>query len=274
LWDVIGFFQAPFINAIAEYLGEGYDGLRFVAVQKRRRSRFAKADFDGMLTYCLLECRMLVDLMEKLREHLATANLPVSRWDGAGAVAASLLRREGIKNHMSVSALVPREISDAAQYAYAGGRIEALRFGHAPCTSIHAYDVRSAYPAAMQYAPCLRHGHWQPYRAYSEDTLGGPCFGLFHVRWKLRATTRLAPFFWRDTDHAIFFPIEGEGWYHAPECKRRSTHWTQSSFTVRLTFSTPMCGGNRAITNRSHLFRRCMHNARNGSETESARRWR
>jgi hypothetical protein len=217
LWDVIGFFQAPFIHAIAEYLGEGYDGLRFVAVQKRRRSRFAKADFDGMLTYCLLECRMLVDLMEKLREHLATANLPVSRWDGAGAVAASLLRREGIKNYMSVPALVPQAVSDAAQYAYAGGRIEALRFGHAPHTSIHAYDVRSAYPAAMQYAPCLRHGHWQPYRAYSEDTLGGSCFGLFHVRWKLRATTRLAPFFWRDTDHAIFFPIEGEGWYHAPE---------------------------------------------------------
>lgn len=216
LWDVFGFFQSSFVTAMTKYFGDDYPDLRFIAEQKAIRSEFDASEVATILRYCLRECAMLVALMDRVREHLQTCDLAISRWDGAGACAASLLRRENIKEHMSKG--MPDLVLDAAQFAYAGGRMEVFQFGHSPNTTIHHYDINSAYPAAMLHCPSLAFGAWYHHARYTDDSLIEAPFALFHVRFKWDKRTRICPLFWRSCDGAIYFPHgEGQGWYWSPE---------------------------------------------------------
>lgn len=210
VWDVWGFFQGSFIGALEKY---GLPVPRHLRQMKATRARFTLSNQRKITGYCHRECALLVTLMEKTRDYLAQASLPVQRWDGAGACAVALLKRENTKAHQSVS---PDHVRRAARYAYAGGRIELVRYGHAPNTPIHHYDICSAYPAAIRSCPSLVNGSWEPVRA---GKLPAPdAFALTHVRWSFDDTRPgVLPFFWRSPTGAIFFPWKGSGWYWTPE---------------------------------------------------------
>jgi hypothetical protein len=78
------------------------------------------------------------------------------------------------------------------------------------------YDIKSAYPWAAQHLPALKPGHWTHHRR-GEGRTG---FSLSRVRWRYSGGALdpvFHPFFWRDPSGAIFFPVEGEGWYWEPE---------------------------------------------------------
>lgn len=210
LWDVFGFFQSTFVEACEKYLGVDYPELEFIREQKQRRQQFTVDELADIERYCLLECRTLEALMIKLREYLEVAELPIKRWDGAGACAAALLQREKILDHKRDCMAA---VNDAAQYAYAGGRMELARYGHAPNTPVYHYDINSAYPTAMCRLPSLRSGEF--IRGEGSYQIGLP-FSLYRIRFRFNDCV-MYPFFWRADNCSIYYPQEGEGWYWQPE---------------------------------------------------------
>lgn len=221
VWDVFGFYQASFVTACMKNGVGDPEVLRAVQAMKRARATFKARDLEAIQQYCEKECELLVYLMRQLKRDMDGAELRVQRWDGAGAVAAALLAREGVKRFKEPAP--PAPVLDAVQRAFAGGRIELLRYGHHQ-GEIHHYDLNSAYPAALRGVPCLAHGAWHHRGAASAAaglgaSVGGPAFALYRVRWAGRAGDRLHPFFWRGRDGRIFYPSSGEGWYWEPEVR-------------------------------------------------------
>lgn len=214
LWDVFGFFQSTFVDAMLKYIGTSTT-LDEIKARKAQRSTFRMKDVDDIKAYCAKECRALVSLMDTLHANLDMAGLPISRWDGAGACAASLLRRERTHEHKRHRDDTPDDVLRAAQHAYAGGRTEMVRYGHAPNTRIYHYDINSAYPAAMRACPSLAHGEWT--RAPARGALPArDAFALVHVRWAFDDAP-MYPFFWRSHDTSIYYPQRGQGWCWVPE---------------------------------------------------------
>lgn len=210
LWDAFGFFQSTFVDACEKYLGSNYPDLQYVREQKQRRQVFQLKELGEIERYCLIECRMLEALMCKLQEYLTVAELPIRRWDGAGACAAALLMRENVLDHKRECMITVRE---AAQYAYAGGRSELCRYGHLPNTPIYHYDINSAYPTAMCKLPSLRSGEFIKGDGSYQSKLP---FSLYRIRFRFGDCV-LYPFFWRAHNYSIYYPQEGEGWYWQPE---------------------------------------------------------
>lgn len=218
LWDVFGFFQSSFVGALDKYGIVRGARLERLADMKRARATFTAREWARIRRYCQSECRYLVALCERLRGYLIDADLRIRRWDGAGAVAAALLTRQGVAHHMAET---PGPVQRAARHAYAGGRTELYRYGHAPRTAVYHYDINSAYPTAMLELPSLAGGEWRrvtsPHLAHESRYP----FALWRVRWRAPSDTRLRgvglPFFWRDRHAAIWYPREGEGWYWTPE---------------------------------------------------------
>jgi hypothetical protein len=211
LWDTFGFFQSSFVSAVEQYLGKDWPALALIAKQKALRSTFTLGDVDAVSLYCRAECDTLVSLMGRLHGYMQDAGLSVSRWDGAGAVAAAVLSREGAADHLTRA--IPREVQIAARHAYAGGRSELVQYGYAPDTPVYHYDINSAYPTAMQHLPSLNAGQWRRSSGFIRDA---PTLTVYRVRWDL-AHAALYPFFFRSHDASIFYPQRGEGWYWAPE---------------------------------------------------------
>ncbi len=223
LWDVIGFYQSTFLGALEDWLDERERAaLDFARIErgKARRSAFTMAELDEIRAYTRAELRALVVLMRRLRDHLAEAGLPIARWDGAGAVAGSLLRREKVKDAI---APISDELERIAQHAYFGGRIEAVRYGTSD-RPVWQYDLRSAYPSAMTQLPRLAGGSWYKHEPCERSVSG---FALVRVRWSLRAEHELYPFAYRDRWGEISYPPAGEAWCWWPE-------WEAADAALRL----------------------------------------
>lgn len=222
LWDVFGFFQSKFTEALNKYLGKDYHRTSMIEQHKLVRSDFTVDELPDILHYCQEECHALVDLMRTLKEYLDKAELKIARWDGAGACAAALLKRQGTVNHKGVS---PPAVMEAAQHAYAGGRTELVQYGHAPTTPIYHYDINSAYPTAMRMCPSLALGYWTHERPrirkqwlwQSGERIPPSEFALYFVEWSFKDDADCFPFFWRAHDTSIYYPSQGSGWYWAPE---------------------------------------------------------
>lgn len=212
LWDTFAFFQSSFLKAIRTWLGEDYPDLEAIRAGKERRGTFTAADKEMMIDYCARELAALVKLMDRVREHMQEVGLTLSRWDGAGAPAAALLRKYKVGTHQM---LPPPGVLQAAKHAYAGGRTELPLYGFLDGPAWN-YDLKSAYPWAAQYLPALRPGHWTHHTGGS----GRTPFSVTRLRWRFRGDPLdpvFHPFFWRDPSGAIYFPAEGEGWYWEPE---------------------------------------------------------
>lgn len=213
LWDVQGFFQCSFVSAINQYLPEqDRREIHFIESEKARRGKddWDILHVDTMLQYCLLECRLLVKLMNELARCLDYASIHVSRWDGAGSVAATLMKRYGIKKHINQDLV--KNIRKSIAQAYAGGRIEAIKYGHYE-GKVYCYDIRSAYPSVIQHLPSQRRGKFlrvEPKRKISP-------FGLYHIRWECNFSAPFYPFYWRDKNGRIYYPQFGQGWYYGQE---------------------------------------------------------
>lgn len=130
VYDVWGFFQSTFVNGLSDYglLTEESD-YHFLASMKSKRDQFETMDIETIDAYCKKECEYLVKLMGKLQGYFrhSAINIALSRWDGAGASAAALLKQKNIKDH--IEALKPA-VMEAALHAYSGGRIELVQYGH------------------------------------------------------------------------------------------------------------------------------------------------
>jgi len=220
IWDVFGFFQSSFVGALKSY-GANPKVIDRILQMKNQRAEFDAANLRQIVEYCREECAELAALMARVLEYMKDAELKIARWDGAGAVAGALLRREGVKQYM---ATLPTEIETASRHAYFGGRIECLCFGHDPKTEIWEADIRSAYPTAAKDLPCLACGTWNRITRPTRADLTR--FSLVRVRWNLPRHAPFFPFPWRaESDGNVYFPPRGEGWYWTPEIVAALDAW-------------------------------------------------
>ena len=208
IYDVVSFFQCAFVAACDSYLGDRFVDRDLIVENKALRSSFSLDDVETVLTYNKAELTNLTMLVAELRRRLNAVGLRPARWDGPGAIAAALLTREGVKKARAES---PPDVATAARYAYAGGRFEVIKHGHSDAPA-YEYDVNSAYPAALRHVPDLTDGTW-----IHHDGEHDAEFALYHIRWSLNDMLRPGPFFRRNKNGTICYPVEGESWYWTPE---------------------------------------------------------
>jgi len=209
IYDVVSFFQCPFVKACDDYLGDKFTNREMIVANKALRSSFTLADIDAVRVYNAAELDNLLALMAELRARLNKCGLRPRRWDGPGAVAAALLMREGVK---SAKGVPPAKAAHAARFAYAGGRFEVIRFGHVE-TPVYEYDINSAYPSALRDVPDLSDGHWT--RVVGDP--GPQPFALYHVEYHGRYPALPGAFFRRDPNGTVCYPLHVTGWYWSPE---------------------------------------------------------
>ena len=208
--DVVSFFQCSFVKACDTYLGAAFESRDLIVSNKALRSSFTLADVPEVREYNRLELVNLVKLMQELRLRLNKCNLRPRRWNGPGAIAASLLLREKIHDAQETC---PTEVARAARYAYAGGRFEVFRYGSVTGRA-YEYDVNSAYPSALRYVPNLRAGKWVHLRMDQRPSDG---FALYHVRLRNGPFNLPGPLFSRAPNGTICYPTDVTGWYWGPE---------------------------------------------------------
>lgn len=212
-YDTYGFHQTSFVRAAEKLVGASDRRLNTVREEKKRRGAFRPADADRVRHYTSLELEITVEMAEHTLDAMTKFGLKLQRLDGAGAVAAAMLRKYGVRQYMAV---MPDEIHRASTFAYAGGRAEMVRLGYTLDGGWGA-DMRSAYPTMCLRLPCLAHGRW---RRVPDGDFREP-FALAEVRWDFDrmgyADGWLMPFPLRTATGSIYFPVVGHSWVWRPE---------------------------------------------------------
>jgi len=207
VWDVWGFFQDTFSEVMRKWI-PGDPDYEMIKREKGNRSIFARSEIDTIRKYNQAELRCLVAIMNRARDALAALDLPITRWDGAGAVASAMMRKHGVKECKRAP---PAGVLMASRYAYSGGHIEAPQLGYRDGMVFH-YDVNSAYPDRFRELPDLTRGHWRHGHGVPPDG-----FTVVRTRFHFHAGNSFYPLFFREEGGSIFYPARGEGWYWYPE---------------------------------------------------------
>lgn len=250
LWDVFGFFQENFVGVMAKWLGKNHRHYELIKRMKLLRGDFENITQSEINAYNAAELETLTELMEKVHEAIERLDLKINRWDGAGAVAAAILRKHEVKKHKSCD-LVPLDpaIDEAIATAYAGGRIEVCKIG-VHNAQVWDYDINSAYPFVMKDLPCLACGEWEEGEGEPPDG-----FTLVHCKYDFIHGMPFYPLFYRTNAMQISFPQSGEGiywfpeyeaalqcsgvidvikWFHfKPSCHHKPFHWIEDYYKTR-----------------------------------------
>jgi hypothetical protein len=224
LWDVIGFFQASFIETVEKWLGKDYIDYELILSGKQQRENFNVTDNDFIQRYNLAECKALTLIMGKLHKSLDALDLKVARWDGAGAIASKMCSKYDVKRALGTidgagawtKTIYRPELQTVFQHGYFGGRIELISYGRYQ-GAVHHYDINSAYPFIQRNLPALTAGKWK--HINKVNLLKIPAFSIIHVKWNLN-NSRIYPFPYRSAlQLKILYPAQGECWIWYPEVK-------------------------------------------------------
>lgn len=217
IFDVFSFFQCKFTTACGDYIGDDelyLDISDEVAHGKGLRDTFEYSDLETIIKpYMHKELKLLVRLMNQLRDLLASVDLHPQGWHGPGAIASSLLSLHRISKHR------PKEdshyVTTATQYAYAGGRFEGFKTG-LYYGDVYSYDIRSAYPYALTQVPSLDESF-----TVDSDATDVPDFSLCRVSYVDRSISRtgINPFALRSRGGSIYYPNAVATWVWGCEYK-------------------------------------------------------
>lgn len=210
VYEVFGFFQARFVKALADWNIPVQDNDELEEM-KSSRGEFDESMMPRIVDYCHTECQLLVTLMEGLRNALDVVNIKLRGWNGAGAIAASILSAQGVKAHLVHQAHLPEPIQHACLSAYFGGRTELFQQGS--FDTISQYDICSAYPWAATFLPSLTGSRWEHLAGYDRTEP----HVIYEVGWTIAPGSILGPFPYRGKGGRICYPVNGRGWYHACE---------------------------------------------------------
>lgn len=214
-WDSFQFFQQSFVKALRDWKAAPPEVIDEILAMKDKRGGFQDSERQSIRDYCLKECELLVGMMSRLAETLDALDIRLSSWYGAGSIASAVFKREGVKKHIRREWDAP--VQDAIMRSYFGGRVETFAVGIRE-SECYNWDVRSAYPSAMQSLPSLADCSVEHTRRYNPSEP----YAIWRVRWEARSTpVRLTPFPFRHKKR-IFWPYSGEGWYHAEEVRAAS----------------------------------------------------
>jgi hypothetical protein len=239
IFDVGSFFQCPFIKALRQWGIGTEEEQDKIAAGKDLRAVFATVPFEIILEYNLLECRMLAELMTDFRDVCIELDMVPKKWTGPGQIAEKFLEQNGIprvediplfqldpynpdvKSHRDLGTPTDPVYGVAAfgRYSFYGPWFEISRIGYTsvPCVQ---WDINSAFPDALRYAPCLIHGEWERVtekRTVSEDELS-ICFGSFKPDPESKDFL-YGGFSVRRKDGSIYRPENGRGWYWSFEIR-------------------------------------------------------
>jgi hypothetical protein len=226
IYDVLGFFQASFLTACNEYLGADHPSLALISKGKETRNEFTWGDIDFMVTYNEMELKLLVEVMNILRQDLASVDIYPSQWYGPGAIANQVMK----KNNIPICRDIPEEVTYAAQYAYAGGRFELFKLGYYRGT-VYEYDIRSAYPSIIAELPDLTKGTWDYVESFEPGS-----FGVWRVDYVSPYgddSTLPEPLFCRSKTGTISFPHQVKGWYWTPEASLVNDDYIEGGWVFR-----------------------------------------
>lgn len=222
IYDVVSFFNCIFIEAVSEYLGDREE-LKIVETGKAGRNTFRYRDLESKVRpYMRLELILLVDLMTRLRNLLASIGVHPTSWHGPGAIATKLLQNHGLRDVLTQN--LPEGVKLASQYAYFGGHVEPFKTGYYD-KSVYSYDIRGAYPYAMSTMPNISKGLWiqKEYPALRHTSMVDD-FGLYKCRYRgdvertfSDGILEMHPFPYRDSKNRIHYPTKVEGWYWGVE---------------------------------------------------------
>jgi hypothetical protein len=222
--EVFGFFQCSFLKAITDWSIGTEQERETIRANKASRPDFFRLDAE-MQRYCLLECRMLAELMTEFRETCRVVNIVPKAWEGAGWLAMRLLenqehpKRPGGKGNCRPER--PRAFEEAANAAYFGGRFEVSRAGALP-GPVYENDIGSAYPSAMRSLPCPLHTEW-------EHAIGRPPAGSLYVAdiSFVHPSSAVWGGFPIRTKAGLCWPRAAGGWYWSVEidAARRGGAW-------------------------------------------------
>ena len=214
IFEISGWFHCPYAIALQKYqIGTSEEIARIVS-GKEDRPEFMWSEIDEINEYMQLELKLMPPLMDAIRTICLNAGFNPRGWYGPSALAKELLTKNHIKKSM---AKCPREVNDAACYAFAGGRFEAFRGGFIRRRN-RTYDKNSAYMHAALDLPNLARGRWR-------HTSGGwepGRFALYHIRYRDTerfSVTKPYPLFRRLKNGNVVWTKSVEGWYWSPEAE-------------------------------------------------------
>jgi len=256
IYETFGFFQKSFLKVLEQFSIGSPEQRKQIAVSKAGRGTDTWTIDDRTREYCALECDMLANTMEKLRDNCFAAGIRPMAWTGAGKIAKALHASNRTPKMADLD--IPPEAADMASMAYYGGRFEVTRIGLIN-QQVHEYDIRSAYPSAMLSLPCLvpQHGHWfkatdKELRSQSTDTaisfsIASVSFAGFGKETApLPIRSREGHLYWPKKGRGIYFSCEVEsalrsgydihyhtGWTYVQTCKCRPFEWVYEMYEYR-----------------------------------------
>jgi hypothetical protein len=249
--DVFGFYQESFIKAIASLVKNGYitqEQHDIISANKARRHDFANLPFEQIKNYCALELEALSKALTVLRDGFDKMDgIRLSEWTGSGAAAGAWLKKQELKNKhyspdIASNDLTPQQ--EHAHHSYVGGRIEMPKQGYVSNRTLYAYDIASAYPAALERLPSMKDGTWE-HGMNAENRLPlskvADCnmLSMFKVKWTfdfMGADGLPVPFYpfpYRVKKKGqILFPRQGKAWIMRDELVA-GINWLKALFPRR-----------------------------------------
>lgn len=206
LFDVSAYWQCSFLTALKDWEVGTEEEWEQIRVGKEARRIFTLPCSPDVLSYNLLECRLLADLCTKMVDATKVLEITLRSYHGPATLSTALFEKYGIERYV---AKAPPEVDDLLRYAYFGGRFECSAVGIAP--EVWEYDIASAYPAAMSTLPCQACGIWV------EGEVNDVQSSIHHVSWAVPEGTRFGPFPWRSPQGNLCYPMEGQGYYWGEE---------------------------------------------------------
>lgn len=219
VYDVFGFFQKAFVKTAREFNVVTKEEDLFLSEMKLDRSNFHESDKEKIRKYNHLECIVLVRVMNSLRESMKLAQCVPQRWNGAGAIAGTLLKQNGIKEKN----YTPPDMLPYFLGAYFGGRIQVLKMGEHE--NVYTHDIISAYPAAMVQLPSAI-GSWKKIKTFKPKSK----WACYIVEWNLPNNCIITPFPLRENlngTRVISYPKRGKGVYWFPEVEQALKHYSK-----------------------------------------------
>jgi hypothetical protein len=215
IYEGFGNFQKSFMGSLKDWQigAEDWPELKRM---KDTRSTFAAID-DEIRRYNSIECVRLAELMEQFRAMSLAAGIKPRTWNGAGKLAAAMLKKHGVMTRKELEAITPKPVLDLADEAYYGGRFEITRVGRLPPTWEH--DINSAYPAGMLKLPCLEHGQWIKRSGPELAALPDDAIYVCPIAFSHPRDQFLCGFPFRAKSGGLSWPRHGRGVYWSPETR-------------------------------------------------------
>lgn len=245
--DVGPFFQCKFVEALEQWSIGTPEELDIVRAGKALRGNFLVSELEEIERYCVMEIRLLEQLMEKFREACTDVGLRPAKWQGPGQLAKALMAKNGVPRSKDVPLLNDWGYEDLLTFgrnAYYGGRPELAAIGPVN-RPVYQWDINSAYPAAMMDVPCLMHGGWEKeeyVNGMPADRIRGDfalVYGTFTRKNNVlvsESTSKTRVPLWnglpfRKKDGTICYPGSGTGWYWDFEI-RSAIHQTFTAYSA------------------------------------------